>query len=210
MGQQRVETKSELLTANPSDPCLLHNNRGALSWQHDEQFEPHPTTDRKISINSTPLKGEVPESARTMQVLIGEIDGALHGQPVIRANSKGGGAHGCDCTAKLSREESSIGGANVARRGWLAGRGKELLQLMGLRWLQVLNVNPELPPSCPCDKRLIEAKGLVCSRVDDEEGNRHAGANRHRAFNVEVLRRAPPNGARNVPILLGKADHTRD
>lgn len=56
MGQQRVETEPELLTTSPSDPCLLHNNRSAFPWQHDEQFEPHPTTDRQIPIHSTALK----------------------------------------------------------------------------------------------------------------------------------------------------------
>lgn len=146
MGQQRVETEPELLTSSPGDPRLLHNNRGALPWQHDEQFELYPATNRQIPINSTALKGKVPESARTMQLLIGEIDGALHGQPVIRANSKGGGAHECDCTAKLSREESSIGGANEARRGGLAGRSKKLIQLIGLCQLQLLDLNPELSP----------------------------------------------------------------
>lgn len=63
--------------------------------------------------------------------------------------------------------------------------------------------------SGPSDQRLIDTNGLICSRVDEEERDRHAGENRHRAFNVEVVRRAPPNGACNVPVLFRKANHAR-
>lgn len=122
-----------------------------------------------------------------MQLLIGEIDGALHGEPVIRANSKGGGAHECDCTAKLSREESSIGGANVARRGWLAGRGKELIQLMGFRWLQVLDVNPELSPSGPRHEGCLNRNILRGIWEDQIERYDHAGANGQAALNVASI-----------------------
>ncbi|SLM43300.1 hypothetical protein NSND_60733 [Nitrospira sp. ND1] len=86
---------------------------------------------------------------------------------------------------------------------------EQFKQTLRLSRLYALNRYAKLIPPGPRYERFLYANGLICSRADDEEGNCHAGGNRHRAFNVKVPRRAPPNCGRNVPVLFGKANHAR-
>ena len=82
-------------------------------------------------------------------------------------------------------------------------------QTVRLRQLYALNRYATLISPCPRHERFIDANGLISSGADEEQRDRHAGRKRHRALNVEVPSGTAPNCARDVPVLLRKANHTR-